>query len=189
MPNLIATLFPNQSMTETTQIADVTVQLDTLHSAYSELLAQAAQTLEEFEFRPDVTQIRTVATEIGNNSAFRGRVISEVINTIRRDLISFKNMPHAEIPITYRVAIELLTARVTAKVEEAALERLSGTIDAYLQDPDTQKHIDSMFRLPPDMEELKVKAKLWDTMIESMVTANLSLEKAVTNTDAAEKEV
>lgn len=168
MPNLISSLFPNQSMPDTIQISDVTVQLDTLHTAYSELLSEAKQSLEDFNFVPDAAQVKNIASEVTLSTNFRNRITSDVLAAIRRDLVSFKNMDNKDIPTTYRTAIELLTERVTQKVENAALERLSETIDACLNDPDTQARIDAMFRIPPDMEEIKVKAQLFDSMMKQM---------------------
>ena len=179
MPNPISTLFSPQQMTDTAQIADITVKLDALHSAYSEILAQAQKTLEDFEFNMTPKDIEDVANHIMENGSFTNRVVARVLSSIRSDLVSFRNSQDGDIPNTYRVAVQLLTERVSKSIDEAAIDRLKSVIDNCLADEQTQAKIDKMFRVPPEMEELKVKASLWDTMIEGLVTANLSVVKAV----------
>ncbi len=188
MPNIISSLFPTQSMPDTIQISEVTVQLDSLHTAYSELLAEAKQSLEDFNFVPDPAQVKNIASEVSNIPNFRNRITSDVLAAIRRDLVSFKDMDNKDIPITYRTAIELLTERVTQNVEAAALERLSVTIDKCLNDPATQARIDAMFRIPPDMEEIKIKAELFDSMMKQMQATSDALAAITTKRSEDNKE-
>ena len=186
MPNPLSTLFSPQQMTDTAQIADITVKLDALHSAYSELLLQAKQSLEEFEFQMTDKDYEQVASELASRPDFRKRVVTDVISLIRTDLISFKNADDDDIPATYRVAVQLLTERISKSVDDAAVDRLTKVIDDCLAHPDTQARIDKMFRIPPDLEELKIKAELWDTMIQGLVAANLSVVKAVEDSEKQE---